>query len=239
MTHHLGRSSYCQTGQPAAFPASRADRQALARRVGAWRCIVVVALWLALAGGVDSAAGEVDPQSLPEAQGFVKAQLGGVDEKIGVVRTDDGRCYFLLQQHDGRTVALEPAEFAQRLYFEQSQRPWYMILLNITSVWGVLWVTIGLGGQVLFTGRMIVQWLVSERSRRSVVPVAFWWMSLTGATMLLVYFAWRKDIVGILGQSTGWFIYVRNLWLIYRPNHKPVPASQDAGPEPALARQSG
>ena len=44
-------------------------------------------------------------------------------------------------------------------------------------------------------------------------------LSLTGATMLVIYFAWRKDVVGILGQATGWLIYVRNLWLIYK--HKP------------------
>ncbi|HHQ49151.1 MAG TPA: hypothetical protein ENK19_09765 [Acidobacteria bacterium] len=79
-----------------------------------------------------------------------------------------------------------------------------------------MWVALGLLGQVLFTGRMVVQWLVSEKRKRSVVPVIFWWMSLGGATMLLIYFLWRKDIVGVLGQSTGWFIYSRNLWLIYR-----------------------
>ena len=89
-------------------------------------------------------------------------------------------------------------------------------LLNITSPIGIAWVGLGLLGQGLFTGRMIVQWLVSEKNKRSVVPVAFWWMSLAGATMLVTYFAWRKDIVGILGQSIGWLIYSRNLWLIYR-----------------------
>ena len=61
---------------------------------------------------------------------------------------------------------------------------------------------------------MLVQWLTSEKSKRSVVPVSFWWMSLVGATMLLVYFIWRRDIVGILGQATGWIIYIRNLVLI-------------------------
>jgi lipid-A-disaccharide synthase-like uncharacterized protein len=80
---------------------------------------------------------------------------------------------------------------------------------------------------------MIVQWLVSERARRSVVPAAFWWMSLIGATMLLVYFLWRKDLVGVLGQGTGWLIYIRNLYLLYRwKKHSDV--TQDADPEPAL-----
>ena len=71
------------------------------------------------------------------------------------------------------------------------------------------WVGLGLLGQVLFTGRMIVQWLASEKQKRSVIPVAFWWMSLGGATMLIISFIWRVDIVGILGQATGWFIYLR------------------------------
>ena len=80
---------------------------------------------------------------------------------------------------------------------------------------GIAWVGIGLLGQLLFAGRMLVQWLTSEKRGRSTVPVAFWWMSLTGASMLLVYFIWRKDVVGVLGQSTGWLIYARNLYLIH------------------------
>jgi lipid-A-disaccharide synthase-like uncharacterized protein len=77
-------------------------------------------------------------------------------------------------------------------------------------------VALGLGGQLLFTGRMLVQWFASEKSKRSVIPVAFWWMSLIGSTMLLIYFIWRRDIVGIIGQATGWVIYIRNLVLIRR-----------------------
>jgi len=63
-------------------------------------------------------------------------------------------------------------------------------------------------------GRMLVQWFASERSKRSVIPVSFWWMSLIGSTMLLVYFIWRRDAVGIIGQGLGWVVYVRNLFLI-------------------------
>ncbi|MEM6911223.1 MAG: lipid-A-disaccharide synthase N-terminal domain-containing protein [Verrucomicrobiota bacterium] len=81
---------------------------------------------------------------------------------------------------------------------------------------GLFWVGLGLLGQFLFTGRMIVQWLASEKQKRSVVPTAFWWMSLGGSSLLIIYFTWRVDIVGILGQSTGWFIYLRNLWFIYK-----------------------
>ena len=94
---------------------------------------------------------------------------------------------------------------------------------------------LGFLGQLLFTGRMLVQWLVSERHRRSIVPPIFWWMSLAGASMLLTYFVWRRDIVGVLGQATGWMIYSRNLWLIYRTGAQPPSVSDDPGPEPELS----
>ncbi|GGH55666.1 lipid A biosynthesis protein [Frigidibacter albus] len=80
-----------------------------------------------------------------------------------------------------------------------------------TEFW---WVMIGLLGQLLFTGRFLVQWLASERARRSVIPVAFWWFSIGGGLILLAYAIYRKDPVFILGQSMGVFIYIRNLWLI-------------------------
>ena len=118
---------------------------------------------------------------------------------------------------DGTRQLLSPDEFARRLYEDQQTRSFFAVLLNVTSPVGFLWVGLGLLGQVLFTGRMIVQWLISEKKQRSVVPPAFWWMSLIGATMLLIYFLWRKEPVGVLGQATGWFIYVRNLWMIYYP----------------------
>jgi len=100
---------------------------------------------------------------------------------------------------------------------EESARPPAAIrrILNLTSWKGLFWVSIGLLGQALFTGRMVIQWLTSEREKRSVVPVSFWWLSLAGASMNIIYFLWRADAVGILGQSTGWFVYLRNLWLIY------------------------
>ncbi len=88
-------------------------------------------------------------------------------------------------------------------------------LLDVSSPTGVIWVLFGLAGQAIFMARMIVQWYASEKARSSVVPPAFWWLSLLGASMLMVYFIWRKEIVGFLGQSTGWFIYLRNLWFIY------------------------
>lgn len=81
-----------------------------------------------------------------------------------------------------------------------------------TEFW---WVVFGLFGQLLFMGRFLVQWIVSERERRSVVPLAFWYFSIGGGIILFCYAVYRADPVFILGQSMGLFIYLRNLWLIY------------------------
>lgn len=98
---------------------------------------------------------------------------------------------------------------------EQSPH-WLMELLLVDS-WAGVWLAVfGLAAQVVFMSRMIVQWLASERARRSIVPVAFWWLSLLGAVMLLIYGVMRADIVIIAAQAMGFVIYARNLWLIYR-----------------------
>ncbi len=82
--------------------------------------------------------------------------------------------------------------------------------------WGEFgWVVFGLFGQILFAGRFIVQWIASEKARRSVVPVVFWYFSIGGGAVLFSYALWRGDPVFILGQSLGLFIYSRNLWLIH------------------------
>ena len=79
-----------------------------------------------------------------------------------------------------------------------------------------LWLAIGLLGQALFSARFLVQWIASERRRRSVVPLAFWYFSVGGGITLLGYAIYRRDPVFILGQSAGLVVYARNLWLIYR-----------------------
>jgi len=76
------------------------------------------------------------------------------------------------------------------------------------------WMVVGFVGQSLFASRFLVQIVVSERSKRSLIPVSFWYLSLGGAAMLLVYAIAIRDPVFILGQSTGFVIYLRNLWLI-------------------------
>jgi lipid-A-disaccharide synthase-like uncharacterized protein len=76
------------------------------------------------------------------------------------------------------------------------------------------WVLLGFVAQFLFMMRFVVQWIASERARRSIVPVAFWFFSLGGGFLLLVYAVHRQDPVFIAGQALGLVIYVRNLWLI-------------------------
>jgi lipid-A-disaccharide synthase-like uncharacterized protein len=78
------------------------------------------------------------------------------------------------------------------------------------------WVVVGVIAQMFFTARFVVQWLASERAGRSVVPVAFWILSLVGGVTLLIYAVYRKDPVFIAGQAFGVFVYLRNLQLVLR-----------------------
>lgn len=80
-----------------------------------------------------------------------------------------------------------------------------------------IWMMLGVLGQALFSGRFLVQWLVSERSGRSVLPVAFWYLSLLGGTALFVYAVHRADPIFICGQGVGLLVYARNLYLHLRP----------------------
>ena len=76
------------------------------------------------------------------------------------------------------------------------------------------WMGVGFAAQLVFTARFLVQWAVSEKKRDSVVPVAFWWISLIGGVMLLTYAIHRQDPPIILGQAMGLVVYVRNLMLV-------------------------
>ena len=76
-----------------------------------------------------------------------------------------------------------------------------------------LWLILGLGAQGMFSARFLVQWIVSEKRKQSTMPKLFWYLSLAGSTLLLVYAIHRRDPVFILGQSFGSMVYVRNLML--------------------------
>ncbi len=93
-----------------------------------------------------------------------------------------------------------------------------------------LWAIFGLTFQFAFMARFLVQWIASERQRKSVIPISFWYLSLIGSTGVLIYGIGRGDIVIILGQAFGTVVYVRNLALIYRERRAvavdpPAPAS--------------
>lgn len=77
-----------------------------------------------------------------------------------------------------------------------------------------IWLVIGFLGQGLFFMRFLVQWLHSERAKRSVVPIHFWYFSIIGGLILLFYAIHKGDPVFIVGQSTGVIIYLRNLHFI-------------------------
>jgi lipid-A-disaccharide synthase-like uncharacterized protein len=78
------------------------------------------------------------------------------------------------------------------------------------------WVLLGFLAQLLFTMRFVVQWIVSERAGRSVIPLAFWWFSIGGGLLLLVYALYRRDPVFIAGQAFGVFVYLRNVYFVLR-----------------------
>jgi len=113
-------------------------------------------------------------------------------------------------------VDAERAAWESRPAFEQTMLGFFNI-----STWGnFAWVAVGLGGQIAFFGRMMIQWVTSEKKRESVVPELFWWFSLVGGVCLFAYFVWRVDFVGVLGQSTGVVIYARNLRLIRKQRRR-------------------
>jgi lipid-A-disaccharide synthase-like uncharacterized protein len=78
------------------------------------------------------------------------------------------------------------------------------------------WVLLGFIAQGFFTARFVVQWIASERAGKSVVPLAFWLLSIGGGVLLLAYALYRRDPVFIAGQGFGVFVYLRNLYFVMR-----------------------
>jgi lipid-A-disaccharide synthase-like uncharacterized protein len=78
------------------------------------------------------------------------------------------------------------------------------------------WVALGFVAQLLFTARFLVQWIESERRNKMVIPIAFWFFSIGGGLLLLVYALYRRDPVFIAGQAFGVFVYARNLYFELR-----------------------
>jgi lipid-A-disaccharide synthase-like uncharacterized protein len=149
----------------------------------------VLALVVALGGGDTTLILlEVDRHT-----GAISAERVGENEVAQLAAATDGpwRGAFRL---DRRTGHIDPVEV---------RLGWY-------------WIAFGLGAQLLFTARMLAQWLASERAKASVVPLSFWFLSLGGGVLLLIYFVRRGDPVGVVGQLGGLLVYARNLVLIWR-----------------------
>jgi lipid-A-disaccharide synthase-like uncharacterized protein len=95
-----------------------------------------------------------------------------------------------------------------------------------------VWLLIGFLGQGLFASRFIIQWFKSEQAGRSIIPVAFWYCSLSGGIVLLAYALYKEDPVFIMGQGLGMIVYARNLYLIFREKkgaHSQLDPSSSSG----------
>lgn len=150
-----------------------------------------------------------------------------------LLTNNDGELVYHVKWRNGGENELTPVAFAKMIESEYTERPIYQRVLNVTSDWGLFWVGVGLLAQAVFTARMLVQWAASEKHKKSVVPPMFWWLSLAGASMLIVYFVWRRDAIGVLGQATGWVVYIRNIMLLSKEKSKP-PAVDPPDEEPAI-----
>ena len=78
----------------------------------------------------------------------------------------------------------------------------------------LMWMIIGFVGQGFFSARFIVQWIMSEIKKQSIIPIGFWYFSLLGGVTLFAYALYKEDPVFIVGQGAGLLIYSRNLYLI-------------------------
>jgi lipid-A-disaccharide synthase-like uncharacterized protein len=198
-----------------------------------WEPAVLMAVMLGL--GLWLAVGPASGPRLPLRPGAatIKVRIGdtrGVVEVTGV--GDAARFRVLFPGHEPSPEMT--ADELQRLPFGNEVHRqvvkggahWILRVLNITSWANLFWVAFGLGGQLAFSGRMFIQWLVSEKRGQSVITESFWWCSLIGGMALFSYFVWRQDPIGILGQATGIVIYTRNLRLIYKQKRR---AAREAG----------
>ncbi len=184
--------------------------------VAAMVALLLLGAWVAFAPDV--------PQKPQEGAVRVKLTIGQAKGALEWLPTqpEDQRQY-LLHFRDGTTqgpkTGAQVREFlGERAYVQVTGTASNALfrLLNVTSWLGVAWVAAGFAGQLAFSGRWLLQWFVSEKSKSSTVPVAFWWLSLVGSVILFAYFAWRQDLVGTLGQTSGVVIYARNIRLIHK-----------------------
>lgn len=91
----------------------------------------------------------------------------------------------------------------------------------------LIWLAVGFAAQAMFSARFLVQWIASERVRRSIVPDAFWYFSLAGGALLLAYAIYRRDPVFMLGQGFGLVVYARNIYFLHDARRGMDPGGAD------------
>lgn len=206
--------------------------------VAAMGAVFLLGLWLVL-GPID-ALYHIETRPGATTQRLLIAGSRGVLETVR--DPGSGGHTFRVLLRDGWASPVLDAEELRRVYGEAVYAAaighgenWLFKALNITSWASLVWVAVGFAGQLAFSGRMLIQWLVSEQRRQSVVPSLFWWLSLVGGLMLFAYFAWRQDLVGVMGQSTGIVIYARNIRLIVKQRRREARRAASPSPAPAAA----
>lgn len=197
--------------------------------IGLFVLVMSLGLWLAV-GPASGPRLDLRPGATTLSVRFV--------ERRGVLEAApnaDGQMTFRLLiagQEPGRELSIDEASaiFGPGLIQDalKGRQNRLFRVLNITSWTNLVWIGIGLGGQLLFSGRMFLQWLVSERWGRSVITESFWWFSLFGGITLFSYFVWRQDPIGILGQASGIVIYARNLRLIHKQKRREARAAESS-----------
>jgi lipid-A-disaccharide synthase-like uncharacterized protein len=90
------------------------------------------------------------------------------------------------------------------------------------NTWMNGWVLFGFLGQAIFASRFLVQWIMSEKKKESFVPKSFWYLSIAGGIVLLIYALYKKDPVFAIGQGSGLIVYIRNLMLITKKKERDV-----------------
>ena len=107
--------------------------------------------------------------------------------------------------------------FAQSYFFSLSNEwfrapstPWQSPPDAISNFWHYL----GFMGLLLFASRFWIQWWMAERDHKSYLSVHFWWMSLIGALLCLIYFFRIGDYANVIGPLFGLIPYLRNIMLM-------------------------
>lgn len=206
--------------------------------IAAMLAVLALGIWLAL--GPSWRPGIKEP---PGTTHTLELRVGDTRGALAIIRKPDTPPTFKFLYRDGTAGAeLSKGQLIDVLGEQAVQqlidtRPnWLYRVLNITNPASFWWILLGLGAQTVFSARFLIQWMVSERRKQTVIPEAFWWISLVGGLGLFIYFVWRQDIVGVIGQSSGLVIYARNIRLIHkkrRRDAKTAPAVESDSTNPA------